>query len=337
MRRIYRTLFNPFGRRTPKRPVIFMYHRVARLQYDPWGLAVDPERFDAQMHWLASERRVLPLHDFVDRLGAGDLPNNSAAITFDDGYVDNLHNALPAIRRHGLCATVFVVGGAIGRSEGFWWDELGGLILESRSKLDASVTIGNQTISLRWPAGSNRPGEGPLWRAWKRPSQAREVAYASAWQALRDASSEARLKGMREIRMLLPPVDMERDRAMNVGELSELTAGGTFTLGGHSMTHPALPALATDTLREELADSLAVCRSVSPSERYGFAYPYGDLDDRVHGEVLASGFAWACTTRSDFVDRKKFDLFALPRLGVGDWQPERLAAFLQTSGNGKID
>ena len=264
MRRIYRTIFSPFARRTPKLPVIFMYHRVARLQYDPWGLAVDPERFDAQMHWLASERLVLPLHDFVERLGAGDLPNDSAAITFDDGYVDNLNNALPAIWRHGLCATVFVVGGAIGRSEGFWWDELVGLILGSRSKLDASVTIGNQTILLKWPAGSNRPGEGPLWRAWMRPSHAREMAYVTAWQALRNASSEARLKGMRELRMLLPPVDMERDRAMNVRELRELTTGATFTLGGHTMTHAALPTLANDRLREELADSLAACRSVSP-------------------------------------------------------------------------
>ena len=31
------------------RPVILMYHRVAFLQHDPWGLAVDPERFEEQM------------------------------------------------------------------------------------------------------------------------------------------------------------------------------------------------------------------------------------------------------------------------------------------------
>jgi peptidoglycan/xylan/chitin deacetylase (PgdA/CDA1 family) len=333
MRRIYRALLNPLARRTRKLPVILMYHRVACLQYDPWGLAVDPERFDTQMHWLASERLVLPLHDFVDRLRAGNLPDNSAAITFDDGYVDNFKNALPAIRRHGLCATVFVVGGAIGRSDGFWWDELAGLILESRSKLDASVTIGNHTISLNWPARADCPGPDPSWRAWQTPSQAREAAYVAAWQALRNASSEARLEGMRGLRMLLPPVDMVRHRAMSICELHELTTGAAFTLGGHTMSHSALSALADDTLRKELADSLAVCRGMSPSEPVGFAYPYGDLDDRVYGEVRASGFAWACTTRSDFVDCRKFDLFALPRLAVGDWEPQQLAAFLQTDEN----
>jgi peptidoglycan/xylan/chitin deacetylase (PgdA/CDA1 family) len=328
MRRILRNIFDRSARRASKRPAILMYHRVARLQCDPWGLAVDPERFDAQMAWLASERLVLQLHDFVDRLRAGDLPDDSAAITFDDGYVDNLTSALPAIRRHGVSATLFVVGGAIGRSEGFWWDELTRLILENKTKVDASVTVGNHTIPLSWMAESDCPGPGQLWRAWEKPSQAREVAYVAVWQALRNAPSEARLKAMRELRMLFPVVDMERDRAMNVCELQALTAGGSFTLGGHTMTHSALPDLADTPLREELAESLAVCRGLGSSERFGFAYPYGDLDDRVHGEVLASGFAWACTTRSGFVDRTSFDLFALPRLAVGDWQPERLAVCL---------
>jgi hypothetical protein len=88
------------------------------------------------------------------------------------------------------------------------------------------------------------------------------------------------------------------------------------------MTHSPLRALANDTLREELADSLPVCHGMCPSELIGFAYPYGDLDDRVYGEVRASGCAWACTTRSNFVDCRKFYLLALSRLAVGDWQPQ---------------
>jgi peptidoglycan/xylan/chitin deacetylase (PgdA/CDA1 family) len=288
------------------------------------------------MDWLASERLVLPLHDFVDQLRVGDLPDDSIAITFDDGYVDNLTSALPAIRRHGLCATLFVVGGAIGHSEGFWWDELARLILENKTKLNASVTIGHCTVSLNWPDEVDSPGPDPLWRAWEKPSQAREVAYLAAWQALRNVSSDARLEAMRELRLLLRAVDMERDRAMKVHELRALIAAGSFTLGGHTMTHPALPTLANDASRAELAESLAICRSLIPSGRFGFAYPYGDLDERVRGEVEASGFAWACSTRSEPVDRRRFDPFALPRLAVGDRRPERLAAFLQTNGNDAV-
>ena len=328
---MYRNVLNRIWRRSSKLPVILMYHRVASVQHDPWGLAVDPERFDAQMDWLASERRVLHMHEFVDRLQAGDLPNDSAAITFDDGYVDNFTDALPAVRRHGLCATVFVVGEAIGRSDGFWWDELASLILQSRSKVASSVTIDGLKISLDWPAVVDGPRPNQSWRAWEEPSQAREASYIAAWQVLRKASSEVRLEGMRDLRMLLGSVDMERHRAMTVRELRELTAGTAFSLGGHTMTHPALRAVADDTLQKEIAGSLTVCRGWSRSERFGFAYPYGDLDERVKREVLAGGFDWACTTRSAFVDHRMFDLFALPRVAVGDWLPDRLAAFLQTN------
>jgi peptidoglycan/xylan/chitin deacetylase (PgdA/CDA1 family) len=328
MRWMYRTFFGRRARPASNFPVILMYHRVARLEHDPWDLAVDPKRFDAQMAWLASERHVLPLHDFVDLLRAGNLPDDSAAITFDDGYLDNLTSALPTLRRYGLNATLFVVGDAIGSSDGFWWDELARLILENTTKLDASITVGSTTIPLSWPAGADSTRPDQFWRAWEKPSRAREAAYVAAWQAFRNAPNEARLDALRELRKLLPPVDMERDRAMNVGELHALTAGGSFTVGGHTMTHPTLPALANGALRVELAESLAICRALSPSERFGFAYPYGDLDERVRGEVQTSGFAWACTTRSGFVDRTSFDLFTLPRLAVGDWQPERLAACL---------
>lgn len=328
MWRIYRTFFNRRARLASQVPVILMYHRVARLQYDPWDLAVDPKRFDAQMAWLASERLVLPLHDFVDRLRAGELPNDSAAITFDDGYLDNLTNALPRLHRYGLSATLFFVGEAIGSSNGFWWDELARLILGSPAKLEASLTVGSTTISLSWPAEAEFPAPNQFWRAWEKPSRAREAAYVAAWQAFRNASNEARLEALRELRKLLPPAAMEGDRAMNAGELTALTAGGSFTVGGHTMTHPTLPGLANPELRAELAESLAVCRALSPSERFGFAYPYGDLDKRVRDEVQVSGFAWACTTRSSFVDRRSFDPFALPRLAVGDWEPEQLAASL---------
>src|SRR5262245_44463727 len=102
------------------RPVILMYHRVARVPCDPWGLAVSPERFAEQIDVLVGRRRVIALGALAGALARGDAPRDAAAVTFDDGYADVLTEAVPVLERYGCPATVFLTTGAIGRDGEFW-------------------------------------------------------------------------------------------------------------------------------------------------------------------------------------------------------------------------
>ena len=75
---------------------------------------ISPERFARQLSWLARYRQVVPLIDTLK-------PNprrHPVAITFDDGYRDNLTVALPLLEKYSLPATVFVSAGFIG-DEGY--------------------------------------------------------------------------------------------------------------------------------------------------------------------------------------------------------------------------
>ena len=82
-------------RRRPAAPVILMYHRVAAPALDPWSLSVSPRHFAEQVEALRRHRTVLSLRQLVLDLAEGRLRPGAAAITFDDGYADNLHAALP--------------------------------------------------------------------------------------------------------------------------------------------------------------------------------------------------------------------------------------------------
>lgn len=85
---------------------ILMYHRVDRLgAFDQ--LTVSPERFAEHAAHLAATGSVASLDSIVESLR---LNRSEAlvALTFDDGYVDNLTHAWPVLRRLALPATIFV-------------------------------------------------------------------------------------------------------------------------------------------------------------------------------------------------------------------------------------
>jgi peptidoglycan/xylan/chitin deacetylase (PgdA/CDA1 family) len=104
--------------------IVLLYHRVAELAHDPWGLAVAPARFAEQLQALATHFSPLPLGELAARMDSGDLPPRSVALTFDDGYRDNLATAEPLLAGYGVPATVFVVSWYVGAGREFWWDEL---------------------------------------------------------------------------------------------------------------------------------------------------------------------------------------------------------------------
>src|SRR3712207_6612027 len=117
--------------RPEQRSLILLYHRVAELNSDPWSLAVTPSHFAEHLKILRQQACPIRLQQLSQALSDGKLPDRSVVVTFDDGYADNLYNAKPLLERYGIPATVFLTTGYIGAEHGFWWDELGRLLLHS--------------------------------------------------------------------------------------------------------------------------------------------------------------------------------------------------------------
>jgi peptidoglycan/xylan/chitin deacetylase (PgdA/CDA1 family) len=140
---------------------VLMYHKVNDLRPNPTTVSTDV--FAEQMA-LLGELSYTPVSlaqvrdHYVD---GAPLPAGAVLITFDDGYRDNLENALPILRRHGYPAVIFVPIGflagdrplpheealrALGvRNQTVGWDELaeleaGGIRVESHG-------IGHRPVS----------------------------------------------------------------------------------------------------------------------------------------------------------------------------------------------
>lgn len=93
-----------------KRPRVLMYHMVRthipKAKFNK--LRVHPSAFEKQVQWLYKQGfTFVTMQELYD--GWGQLPPKTVAITFDDGYLDNLTNALPVLEKYNAKATIYVV------------------------------------------------------------------------------------------------------------------------------------------------------------------------------------------------------------------------------------
>ena len=102
---------------------ILVYHQVAEAPKKgaPFrGLYVSPAAFARQMTLLKIlGYQGLSMTDLQPYL-RGEKTGKVVGITFDDGYLNNLTNALPVLQKQGFSSTCYVVDGLLGQTN--VWD-----------------------------------------------------------------------------------------------------------------------------------------------------------------------------------------------------------------------
>ena len=94
-----------------ERLLILCYHGASLIDEHIWDseLFVTPEFLRRRMMMLREHNcSVLPLGEAVERLGRGDLPPKSVAVTFDDGFHNFHAAAAPILSEFRIPATVYV-------------------------------------------------------------------------------------------------------------------------------------------------------------------------------------------------------------------------------------
>lgn len=131
-------------------PFVLMYHSVGpgvAPDEDPYQLTVTPERLDAQLRAL--RRQGLRGRSMRELFAAG---GRGVGLTFDDGYVDFVEQAVPVLRRHGATATVYVLGGRIGGDNSWDADAPRKPLMTAeqvREAADAGMEIGSHGLMHR--------------------------------------------------------------------------------------------------------------------------------------------------------------------------------------------
>lgn len=97
-------------------PLVLAYHGVGSTTVDDrWGLLIEPERLRG--HVVGLKRlgyRFVTAEQLVDESGTGRPARATAALTFDDGWLNGLTVATPLLHELGVPGTFYVNPGSWG-------------------------------------------------------------------------------------------------------------------------------------------------------------------------------------------------------------------------------
>lgn len=290
--------------------LVLLYHRVATVPTDPWGLCVAPARFAAQMEVLAARRLAAPLEALV--APDGGRAWRRVAVTFDDGYEDFRTAALPVLERHEIPATLFVTSAGLAGTREFWWDALTACVLEPAAlPAELAVDVG----------GARRVFDTA---AHDRDALHRELhallGHAPGW------AREAALRALREA-VGLPAAVRPSHRPLSVEDLRAVMTSRCVTVGAHTVSHPYLTALPPDEQEREVRECRRFLRALTGAPIADFSHPHGDHDAASIERVRAAGYRSACGTAAALAHVRS-DRWALPRVEAPDLDGEDFARWL---------
>ncbi len=282
---------------------ILLFHRVAEKLRDPFNLCVSPEHFAEQMEALRRVGAPLGVADFVRLHREGNLPKGSICVTFDDGFVDVLENAVPILETYEIPATVYCISGCLGQP--LWWDRLIDKIY-SPSTLPERIELESGGGRISVAAGSTNRG-----------SVIKRLYPFFLQLAPGERDEQVSVLG----KLTGQTVEPSLPRLMTAEELKTLSSHPLITIGAHTVTHSRLADLSHPAQLAEIKTSIDQLAEIVEVPVTTFSYPFGLASRDYTAETMAAARE-AGTDHAMAADlgvvTSSADPFCLPRLWIHD-------------------
>ncbi|MEL6605134.1 MAG: polysaccharide deacetylase family protein, partial [Cyanobacteria bacterium J06614_10] len=257
---------------------VLMYHSVPEPQEIPW---MDPDnclssaRFEQHMQFLSEHRRVVSLDRLVQALEQGEpIRRGTVAITFDDGYLNNLTVAAPILARYGLPATFYLATAYIDTAENQWIDTLYSAF---RARSQHTLSLSHLGLS-DWSLGNGMAENETVCR----------VAYRAIARHLITCTPAERHQILQAVDQQLKPTVYPPRMTLTWDDVRELRQRyPMIDLGVHTANHIDLQTHWQDTERE-LKLSINRLLGETGDRPQHLAFPYNRY--RVESQTQAAAY-----------------------------------------------
>jgi len=240
------------------------------------------------------------------------------ALTFDDGYRDNLDHAWPVLAKHEAPWTLYVVRGFAERTARLWWLELEEAI-RALPRISLDLSDGRFDALAGSDVEKQTAFDQLYWRLRKGP----EAILLSTIFGLAAQAG-------------IDPVALVERECLPTETLRSLAGAPGVAIGAHTLSHPMLARHPEEVARREIIESKAWLEEVLDRPIRHFAYPVGDpgsAGPREFALAKEAGFASAVTTRPGhlFAEHSQH-LHALPRVSLNGLHQSEAALKALLSG-----
>jgi peptidoglycan/xylan/chitin deacetylase (PgdA/CDA1 family) len=301
---------------------ILLYHRVTNLSSDPQQLAVSPENFDDQITFLKKKYALINLEEFCEGIiKEKKLPKRAVVITFDDGYADNLHEALPILEANSAQAIFYISTSLLDTKYEFWWDEMERIFL-SDERIPGLLTL--DVNGKPYSFGTSSKEE-------------RVRTYHAMLPVIKNCNTQRRNDLMKKIInwSCLRPEGRASHRLLTSEELITLSKSKSSIIGAHTHGHPKLSICSYHEQFEEIRESKNKIEKLLNTTVEHFSYPFGTKEDYNAESIQVCqelGFKIVCANYHDQLHRWH-NRYELPRILIRNWSmkefQERMSSFFR--------
>ena len=306
-------------------PTVLLYHRVANDPIDSQLLSVSPEHFDSQIKFLTENYNVIPLKEMVNNLLNKTLIKNTLSITFDDGYADNLFNALPILEKYNAHATIFISTGMIEKNREFWWDDMERVFF-TKKILPQVLSISDETQNINFELSDY---------------ESRVDIYDKLHILLKNNKHSERQKFIDELLKWadLPLKGRETNRVMTKNELNIINKSKYIELGAHTVWHDSLSILNSEEQAKEIQNSIENLSQIINEKVDLFSYPFGNLNDLNEDTIKILqqlGFKNAIANIQGEINIQT-NPFLIPRRLVRNWSMDEFGKWLNSENKRELE
>lgn len=290
-------------RRTDALGVVFMLHHITnkdktRIPTNE-DLKVSPEFLEKIiLRYKSKGFQFISLDELSLIISQKQIPERPfITFTIDDGYLDNYTNAYPIFKRHNIPFTIFVATDFIDRKAILWWDTIEELILANKSITTSDgIVYSCETFQQRWDT------------------------FRILREKILGFNQE---KLLEQLKLLFNNYHIDwfepiRNQAMSWEQVSAISGDPLCTIGGHTVSHPALNQVSEDRFNQEISECIAKLKSATGRDIEHFAFPYGsknEIGDREIGLIQKFNFKTVFMAHGGCITKNNiYQSYQLPRV-----------------------